>query len=237
MPRQRLNVCSFFVYRPNENPRNHDYLPMLRLLQKSCDALDLRHVVLTDQATANELRPEGFETFAAILPVSLMQACTEIQALWLEQGDWQGADTITVGADCLILRNPDKHFPASSDADLCVTLRPGHDRYPINTGAILYRSIARGRLATIFRGIAESTGTRWCDDQRAIEQALSPMPDRHIFAERQGVQVAFLPMFVHNQSPTSVRDPARAACVLHFRGKNRKYMTEWAAIHRPEWLK
>jgi len=232
---QRLNVCSFYVHRPAENPRGNNYLPMLRLLQKSCDALDLRHVVLTDQATAPVLRQEGLATFEAALPISLMQSCTEIQAQWMERGDWHGADTITVGADCLILQHPDDVFPNTVAVDLCVTLRPGHDRYPINTGAIMIRDHARRLAAETFRTIANTTGTKWCDDQRAIEEALAPMPARHGVFERRGLKVAFLPMHVHNQSPVSVKDPARGACVLHFRGKNRKYMPEWCARHRPEW--
>lgn len=239
--RQRLNVCSFYVLRPNENPRNTDYLPMLRLLQKSCDALDLRHVVLTDVETAaTQLRE--FETFESHLPASLMKSCTEIQARWIEAGDWRDADTIMVGADCLILKHPDRVFPPASGhlaragADLCVTYRTADSRYPINTGAIMLRAGARARLAAIFRGIADATGEKWCDDQRAIEEALSPMPARHGIETRQAVRVAFAPMTSRNQAPRSPDDPARGACVLHFRGKGRKYMPEWVAKHRPAWL-
>lgn len=237
MPKARLNVCSFYVLRPNENPRNHDYLPMLRLLQKSCDALGLRHVVLTDVETA-ATQLQGFECFDAHLPPSLMQSCTEIQAQWIERGDWQDGDTLTVGADCLVLRDPNKVFPSVGIADLCVTLRPQQiaPKYPINTGAIMLRALARADLAAMFRNIADTTGTRWCDDQRAIERALSPLPPRHCVTGRQGLRVAFLPLPIHNHTPAGPHDPARRACVLHFRGKSRKFMPEWAAKNRPEWL-
>jgi hypothetical protein len=233
---QRLNVCSFYVLRPNENPRNTDYLPMLRLLQKSCDALGLRHVVLSDVETAAIQLPE-FETFTAHLPASLMRSCTEVQAQWIERGDWRGADTIMIGADCLVLSHPDGLFPREGLADMCVTLRPGHARYPINTGAIMVRAAGRERAAKLFRQVADATGTKWCDDQIALQDALAPMPTRYGRFVRAGLGVSFVPMQFHNHSPRGVDDPCRGACVLHFRGKGRKYMPEWAARNRPEWTR
>jgi hypothetical protein len=203
---------------------------MLVLLQKSCDRLGLRHVVLTDEVTARHFMPEGMESFRLDLPGPLMLAVTEAQAMWLQAGDWHDADSLMVGADCLMLDHPDRHFPAREAAGLSVTMRLGPARYPINTGAILVRQEARAKCARMFWQIAESCGEKWCDDQRAIEAALAPLPAVHGIHKRQGVRVAFIPMKVHNVAPKSASDPATGACVLHFRGKARKQLIfEWAA--------
>jgi hypothetical protein len=227
-----MNILSFYTPRPKEHPQTADYPAMLGALQKSCDLLGLRHVVLTDANGRETLaqRPEsaGLECFTRVLPDRLMQACMRVQALWLAEGETRGGDSLFVGADCLMLRDPRKVFPAG--VDLAVTLRPGHARYPINTGAVWLPAGSRTRQAALWARIADTTGPKWGDDQRAVDRALAPMPDRHGIFERFGMHVAFLPMAIHNHTPREIGDPCRDACVLHFRGKGRKdLMLPWAA--------
>ena len=208
---------------------------MLRVLQKSCDQHQLDHVVLTDHETLNR----QFEAFGEMryfagsgVPEPLMQAMTELHARWLEKTPvGPAAHTLFVGADAIMRRNPRGLMPA--EADLCVTLRPGHPRYPINNGFMFVRSEARERVAQVFRAVADRCGPKWGDDQRTIANVLGPMPARHTQGvARAGVRVAFLPMVPFNTVPRSFEDPAPGAVVLHFRGKARKtLMLDWAKRH------
>jgi hypothetical protein len=231
-----VNIVSFFVPRPAEHPVTPDYVAMLAQLQRSCDLLGLRHVVLTDAGGREALQARkesrGIEAFVRVLPDRLMQACTRSQAQWLREGDWRDGSTLFVGADALMLRDPRKVFPA--DVDLAVTLRPGHPRYPINNGAMWIPLAARNLAACFYDRVAESCRHKWGDDQRAVAEVLAPMPDRHGVFERHGMRVAFLPMNVYNHTPRDLDDRCRDACVLHFRGKGRKdLMLPWAR----KWLK
>lgn len=224
-----MNIVSFWVPRRAEHPVTPDYIAMLGAVQRSCDRLGLRHVVLTDPDGREELaaRDARMETFVRVLPLPLMQACTRSQALWMRQGDWKDGDTLFVGADGLVLRDPRKVFPA--DVDLAVTLRPGHPRYPINNGAMWCPLKSRPLTACLYDRVAERCGKKWGDDQRALAAMLEPMPATHGTVKRYGMRVAFLPMAVFNDTPRSVDDRRKEACVLHFRGKARKaLMLPWA---------
>lgn len=226
-----MNIVSFYVPRPVEHPVTPDYIAMLAQVQKSCDRLGLRHVVLTDAAGREAIaaRPEAadIETFVRVLPDRLMQACTRSQALWMREGDWKDGDTLFVGADCLIMRHPAKVFPR--DVDLAVTFRPGHERYPINNGAMFIPFASRALAACFYDRVADTCRQKWGDDQRAVANVLAPMPDGHGTFERHGMRVAFLPMAVFNDWPRTPDDRRREACVLHFRGKGRKdWMLPWA---------
>ena len=226
-----MNIVTFWVPRPLEHPNAADYVAMLVQVQRSCDLLGLRHVVLTDPAGREELahRPgaERIETFVRVLPDRLMRACTRAQANWLREGDWRDEDTLLTGADCLVLRDPRKVFPAAPD--LCVTYRPGHQRYPINNGTMVVRARARPAATALYTRVAETCGPKWGDDQRALDRALAPMPPGFGTFERFSMQVAFLPMDVHNDWPRGLDDDGRNSCILHFRGKGRKpLILPWA---------
>jgi len=230
-------VVSLWVLRPEEHPEAEarNYPGMLQILQRSCDRLGLRHVVLTDQATSSSAAwPSGVEPVAwPSLPAPLMQVCTEAQARYLELNP--ETDTLFVGADCIFLADPAKFYPR--DPGICVTYRTPKDRHPINTGAQMIRRHALERAAVIYRRIADRCGTVWCDDQRALCAELSPLPPVCGIFKRAGVSVAFLPMKRFNVVPTSVDDPCRGACMLHFRGKRRKqFLFDWTQRHRPEFL-
>lgn len=228
MPEERPTVVSFWVLRPEEHPEAEarNYPGMLRVLQRSCDRLGLKHVVLTDVTTAHSPEwPEGVE-YAAMhdIPKPLMQACTAAQAAYL---DIFGAesDTLFVGADCIFKALP--VFPA--EVDIAVTYRGPESRMPINTGAVFIRERAVDRAAPLFRAVANRCGKKWCDDQRALVAELSPLPPRNGIFERHGMKVGFLPMFPYNVIVDDVNDPADGAAMLHFKSKTRKALFfSWA---------
>lgn len=229
-----LTIASFWAHRPVEHPNAADYPGLLRILQRSCDRLGLRHIVLTDRATrASDLWPAGVDAWATDLPVPLMQACTEVQARFLEfTVDWPARpDVLLVGADCILLDDPNRHFPA--EPDLCVTSRaPSRLLDAINTGAMLVRHRAIDRAATLYRRVADRCGTVWRDDQKALVAELSPVPLVPGTHERAGLTVGFLPMKRFNQTPLWAGDPCKGAVLLHFKGKaGKKLMFEWAKRH------
>lgn len=230
-PAPLFTVASFWVHRPEDYPDAPDYLPMLRLLERSCRRLGLAHIVLTDRPTAAFLYNEGITAFARDLPRNLMQALTESQARWLEHPHPGPLDTLFVGADCLVLRDPRGHLPV---ADLSLILRPGHKRHRINNGFMLVPAASRATVAPLFRAIADGTGPAMCDDMVAVEAALAPVPDDYVLTERAGLTVNFLPIEIWNGGPKTADDPASGSFVLHFRGRARKaIMLEWAARHLP----
>jgi hypothetical protein len=229
MPKARPTVVSFWVWRPEEFPDAADYPAMLRILDASCRRLGLRHVVLTDmKSRTSALWPNGLEAFIGDAPKPLMRACTALQAQWLEAAP--DGDTLFVGADCIMLADPARFYPAGPG--LCVTYRHAAARYPINTGAILVRQVALDRVAPLFRRIAERCGETWCDDQRAIQAEFEPMPAMYGIHRRHGIDVAFLPMARFNVLPAGLSDQCRGVVMLHFRGKARKqFFFDWAARH------
>jgi hypothetical protein len=85
-------VASFYAPRP-EHPRWRDYLPSLALLQRSCDRLGLRHVIIGDAPV------DGFDVFETTLPRDLMPAILKGQADAIE---FFKDDLLLVGADCVV---------------------------------------------------------------------------------------------------------------------------------------
>lgn len=235
MPKPRPTVCSFWVWRPIEHPNAFDYPILLRILQASCDRLGMRHVVLTDYATQGSDRwPAGVEGWATDLPAPLMQACTEVQARYLEAEP--ESDVLFVGADCILLRHPMKHIP--KDVDLAVTFRHPGARYAVNNGFMHISKRSVGKVAELYRRVANRCGEKWCDDQRSLIAELSPMPLVCGTYERAGLRVAFMPMGPFNSLPKTVEDPAPGAVALHFRGKQhatgqhrKDLMVDWAKRH------
>src|SRR6185369_4142699 len=151
------------------------------------------------------------------------------QAQWLEFDHRGPLHTLFVGADSIVLQDP---LPKLPSADLCLTLRPGHDRYPINNGFQFIPHKSRAKVAPIYREIASLCGPKWCDDQRAIQTVLAPMPLFYGKTERKGIDVHFLPMRPFNVVPKSAADPSSGSVLLHFRGKGRKTLFfDWAAKH------
>lgn len=226
-------VASFWVRRPEEHPEAaaRNYPGMLQVLQRSCDRLGLSHICLTDYTTFGRYWPEGVKGWShgQLLPVPLMQALTEVQAKFLETNPEE--DVMFVGADCIMLRDPESFYP--KEPALCITYRSTLDKHPINNGAQLVRKHSMEKVMPLFRRIADRCGTVWCDDQRALCAELAPLPEKHGVYERAGMSVAFMPMAKRNVVPRSIADPCANACMVHFRGKNRKkYFFDWARYQR-----
>lgn len=223
-------VVSFWCLRPEEHPRAPDYPAMLRILQRSCDRIGLRHVVLTDYPTVESpLWPDTVEAFARDLPGPLMQACTAAHALYLES--LPRTDTLFVGADAIVLDHPNLHFPA--EPDLCVTARkPSRLLDAINNGSMLVRRRALPEAAKLYRRVADRCGPAWRDDQKALVAELDPVPMVPGTHERAGLSVAFLPMQRFNQTPLWPADPCKGAVLLHFKGRSgKRMMIAWAKRH------
>lgn len=241
----KATVCSLWVLRDEEHPEaeERNYPGMLKVLQRSCDEHKLRHIVLTDWETSRSDKwPAGVQSFACRdVPRPLMQVCTELQARWLENQRYKmsrGAepgDTIFVGADCIFLANPVRHYPSSPG--LCLTYRTPRDRHPINTGTQMIRQHSLDKVTDIYRRVADRCGTFWCDDQRALCAEMAPLPPIVGTYERGGVKVAFLPMRKFNVRPRNEKDECQGAFMLHFRGKSyKKLFFDWTLRHRPEYL-
>lgn len=225
-------VASFWVLRPEEHPEAaaRNYPGMLKVLQRSCDRLKLRHIVLTDERTASSQEwPEGIEARVTWLPEPLMRAATEAHARYLESSP--DTDTLFVGADCIVLRDPSEFYP--SQADFCVTYRGRKSGMPINTGTMFIRKEAAEDVALFFRAVADRCGTRWCDDQRSLCFALMPLPLEHGVVVRKGLSVGFVPLDpLFNVIPNAPEEEHLDACVLHFKGKSRKQLFfDWAKHH------
>jgi hypothetical protein len=223
-----MNIVSFLAPRP-EHPRWMDYLPHLAVLQRSCDRLDLRHVVITDDPSLPH------ERFECAMPRDLMPAVIAGQLAWLRDGDWRNDGTCFVGADCLFLQDPTPYL--AGIFDMAVTYRGPHSRYPINTGLVYVSGAARERVAAMFAGMLKRVGKTWCDDQRAIQTALSPLPNECGVYSRAGMaKVGFLPMGPFNSRPASVEDSMAGRVMLHFRGKAdmKALMLGWARRHLPD---
>jgi hypothetical protein len=238
MPRKRPTVASFYVVRREEFPHIDPalYFGLLRILDTSCKRAGLYHVVLTDPETAAHpdwpagVEPRAFDG----LPRPLMQCTTEIQARYLESGPAE--DVLFVGADCIMLGDPSRRCPA--EPALCLSYRHPAANYPINNGFQLIRRHSMERVAALYRRVANRTGERWCDDQRAIRAELEPMPPVCGTFERAGLSIAFVPMRKFNHLPKNMDDPATGAMMLHFRGKQhatgqhrKDFMMSWARRH------
>jgi hypothetical protein len=215
-----ITVASFYCKREEEFPDAVDYIPLLRLLQASCDRFGHRHVVISDAPV------EGFETFVSPLPSDLMLAIMYGQRDWIARGDWKD-EMVMVGADCLVGRDLRQAF--TPGWDVCVTNRP-HRKWPINTGAIYVKGGARLKLASMWARAAAAVNGEWGDDQVQVAMQFAPVPTTHLPAVRQDLTVQFSPMSTHNHSPKRL-DDASSAFVIHFKGPRKSFMADWAKRH------
>jgi len=229
-------VCSFWVSRPADFPDAADYIGMLKILDRSCRAAGMRHVVLTDMASSRML-PEDMERFESDLPRNLLQATTTAQAEWVREGRYRSDDTVFVGADCLVLRD---FRPSLLPADLTICTFV-HRRLWIMNGFLHIPAASREKVAPVFDKVAKGTRAlpaRTCDDMCSWERVLGPKP-RELWGKetRRGLTVRFVPEPIWNERPLSADEPYPDAHILHFRGPAQKPMFfEWVARHRPELL-
>jgi len=229
-------VCSFWVHRPADFPDAADYIGMLKILDRSCRAAGMRHVVLTD-GLSSQMLPDGMEFFAVDLPRNLLQATTAAQAEWVRAMRYPDEDTVFVGADCLVLRD----FRSSllpADLTICTFV---HRQLWIMNGFIWVPAASRHKLVSVFAKVARGTRAlpaRTCDDMMSWERVLGPKP-RELWGKetRRGLTVRFVPEPLWNERPLSADESYPDAHVLHFRGPAQKPMFfEWVKIHRPELL-
>lgn len=202
-------VASFFAPRPPQSGvawSGTDYDALCRLLDASCRKFGLRHVVISDRA-----RPEPLTTFRCDLPENLMLALLDGQRQFLAA---TREPVLLVGADCLLTRDPRPYFLD----DIAVTIGPFSD-CPMNTGAIF---CADGpTCAPIWAAALARQPKEWGDDQRALYAAV----------KESGLAVAELACRDHNWAPEAVGDDAGLPTVVHFRGRRKAWMADWAARH------
>lgn len=227
-------VASFWVSRPADFPDAADYIGMLKLLDASCRAAGMRHVVLTDMASSAML-PREMERFESDLPRNLLQSTTAAQAEWVREGRYRNDDTVFVGADCLVLHDF-RPFLRPADLSICTFV---HRSLWIMNGFIHVPAASRTKVVPIFDKVARGTRplpAKTCDDMMSWERALAPRP-KELWSkqERAGLTVRFLPEPIWNERPLSADEPYLDAHILHFRGAAQKPMFfDWVARHRPE---
>lgn len=227
-------ICSFWVHRPADFPNAADYIGMLKILDRSCRAAGMRHVVLTDPSSSRTL-PEGMEYFAKALPQNLLQATTRAQAEWVRETPYPEEDTVFVGADCIV-RHDFRPYLRPADLSICTFV---HRQLWIMNGFIWVPAASRHKVVPVFDKVAKGTRAmpaRTCDDMVSWERTLGSKP-RELWGKetRRGLTVRFLPEPIWNERPLSADEPYLDAHVLHFRGPPQKQMFfEWTKIHRPE---
>ncbi len=185
---------------------------------ESCRRYKVRQVVLTDRGVTF---PRGIDPFWADLPHALMPATIAAQLAYLESASFN-ADTILVGADCILGRDPRPVFDGTFD--LGVTTHPFHDCI-LNTGAIFVPLYAKPLVARFWREALARCGEVWGDDQLSLAAAIRPTL-KHGIEMRDDVRVAFFPAETHNWAPDDVKQRI-APFVIHFRGGRKKYMRRY----------
>jgi len=197
-------VASFFA--PRVEKWGCDYDALLMMLDASCRRLGLRHVVISDRN-----RPAPLETTRFDLPENLMLALLDGQRQFLAVTP---GPVLLVGADCLVTRDPKPFFVGN----MAVTIGPFSD-CPMNTGAIF---CADGpTCAPVWQAALDRRPLEWGDDQRALYAAL----------KTSGLDYCELPCEAHNWAPDHVGDHAGMPTVVHFRGRRKTFMAEWARRH------
>lgn len=197
-------VASFFA--PRENRWGCDYIALLRLLDASCERFGLRHMVISDAVSFG-----GLETFPCRLPANLMAATLEGQRQFLVCAQ---EPVMFTGADCLVTRDPRPMLAG----DITITIGPFSD-CPMNTGAVW---CAEGqRCAPIWQAALDRNPVEWGDDQRTLYAAIraSDLDWRTMRCEET------------NWAPESIEDDAGMPTVVHFRGRRKAFMADWAARH------
>lgn len=235
---KRTVVVSFWVHRPKAFPNAPPYLDMLRILDASCRRVGMEHVVLTDETTAPQFYGTGLTPYLLELPAHLMRATTEAHARWIESPYSKEADTVFVGADCLVLRDFRPDLPA---CDMAIAFMRHHKRWRLNNGFVYVPAESREKVARVLRLIADDTREKMFDDMLAIERALVPMPEHFGEYARRGLTVGFLPLPIWNrymavckETPDPLSDKAEGANVLHFMGghdNGKQLYFDWAKAH------
>lgn len=203
-------VASFLAPRYEKWP-GCDYVALLRLLDASCRRLGLRHMVISDDAHL------GLDTFLCRLPENLMMAILEGQRQFLACAQ---EPVLLVGADCLVTRDP---RPFGVGYDMAITTSQTFSDCEMNTGAIW---CAGSQCAAIWQASLDRNPVEWGDDQTALYAAINDEG-----AGGHGLSVRRMRCEDHNWAPRDVADDAGMPTVMHFRGRRKAFMADWAVRH------
>ena len=197
-------VASFFAPR-YEKYEGVDYDELLFLLDKSCKKLDFKHIVISD-----EPRPKPLYTYLTYLPQNLMQAIVYGQMKLLSEAR---EPVLLLGADCLLTRDPRPYFLG----DLTITLSDTFSDCKMNTGAVF---VKEPKLCSEIWADAYCLKPKeWGEDQIFLYKAIRESSD---------VDIQELRCEDHNWAPRNLDDNANFPTVVHFRGKRKEFMKDWA---------
>lgn len=199
-------VASFYAPRFEKWP-GVDYDALLQLVDRSCRRVGLEHVVISDGE-----RPVPLKTAPFDLPENLMQAILDGQRQFLAATP---GPVLLIGADCLVTRDP-RRFLAG---DLTITTSPTFSDCEMNTGAIWCDD--GPRCAPIWQAALDRNPREWGEDQTALYAAI----------QASGLHVERLRAEDHNWAPRDASDPAGLPTIVHFRGRRKAFMAEWAQRH------
>lgn len=234
-----MNIVSFLAPRP-DHPFYQDYAPFLEILRASCKKFGHRHIVITDDAQVGEY-PDGVLDYSQGdafvvdgLPHNLMRAIIRGQLSYL-LSPLAKEDTVLLGADCVLGRDPAEVF--AKPFDIAFTTGPFTDCI-LNTGAIYIRGGADA--AHIWARALAGMGEEWGDDQKALAAVVHPTLEESLVCGN-GPTLRFLPVDPYNLAPEYPDDDCRRGYVLHFRGPRKAWMKDycarWLGIgERIEWI-
>lgn len=194
-------VASFYAYRYEKWP-GCDYDDLLLLVDKSCKRVGLNHIVISDS-----FRPKPLETFVTRLPENLMQAILYGQWKFLQECK---ESVLLIGADCLLTR-----LVGDFEEDLAITLGPFAD-CAMNTGMVYVKD---GKVSEkVWASALDMNPINWGDDQTCLYESILD----------SGLKVKKLDCKEYNWAPNSVIDDAGMPAVVHFRGRRKSFMKDWA---------
>lgn len=225
------HIVSFYAPRP-DHPYFQDYTPFLHILAESCRRFGHRHIIITDDPVLGRLpdcpgnAEHGIgEGFMVDLPHDLMQAILAGQLAYLKS-PLAAEDTVLLGADCVLARDPREVF--KQDFDIAFTTGNFSDCI-LNTGAIYIRGGAP--VAGIWERALVGMGTEWGDDQLAVAAIVEPTLEPSVTLGPGPIYLStrFLPVDPYNLAPEYPGDDCRRGYVLHFRGPRKRWMHDYCA--------
>jgi hypothetical protein len=116
------------------------------------------------------------------------------------------------GADCLLTRDPRPFF----QGDLTITTSDTFSDCKMNSGAIFVKN--PNLCSSIWANALNKTPKEWGEDQTCLYKAIleSNFDVKEIRCED------------HNWAPRDLDDDAGLPTIVHFRGKRKSFMKDWA---------
>ncbi len=197
-------VASFYAPRYEKWP-GCDYDELLLLVDKSCKKLGLNHIVISDS-----FRPKPLNTFVTRLPENLIQAILYGQWKFLQESQ---EPILLIGADCLLT----KLIPEFEE-DIGITLGPFSD-CKMNTGMVYVKDGKKSEQ--VWAAALELNPTVWGQDQTFLYESIL----------ESGLDIKELRCEEYNWAPNNIHDDAGLPYVVHFRGKRKSFMKNWAKTY------